>query len=149
VYCSVYFLVDFVNLQFVTSSVAERSLPLLNLVELLYQPHAPVLLSRWGQLQDHLHKAQRLKNGKAAPSVDNTMRAMGAQLLKGNRLARLVGKASSRLCVGPPAANTGKCTVDGVTEIITLWPRQERLSNSWKINGCIGAHGMRFLAIFC
>ena len=38
-----------------TISVAERSLPLLNVVEMLYQPH----------------KGQRLKNGKATPSVDN------------------------------------------------------------------------------
>src|SRR6266568_67840 len=81
-------------------SVAERSLPLLNLVEMLYQPRAQLLLCRWGQLQDHLHKAQRLKNGKIATSVDNNMRAWGAQLLKGNRLARLVGTARSRLCVG-------------------------------------------------
>src|SRR4029434_3651384 len=47
-------------------SVAERSLPLLNLLEMLYQPRAQLLLGRWGQLQDYLHKAQRLKNGKAA-----------------------------------------------------------------------------------
>src|SRR2546429_3877202 len=37
-------------------SVAERSLPLLNLVEMLSQPRAQLLLGRWGQLQDHLHK---------------------------------------------------------------------------------------------
>src|SRR5215468_2821404 len=87
-------------------SVAERSLPLLNLVEMLYQPRAQLLLCRWGQLQDHLHKAQRLKNGKVAPSVDNNMCALGAQLLKGNRLARLVGKASARLCVGKQMIQT-------------------------------------------
>jgi hypothetical protein len=36
-----------------------------------------------------------------------------------------------------------------MAEIITLWPRQERLSNSWKINGRICAHFMGFLATLC
>src|SRR6516162_5845529 len=73
---------------------------------MLYQPRTQLLLCRWGQWQDHLHKAQRLTNGKVAPSVDNNMGALGAQLLKGNRLARLVGKASSRLCVGKQMIQT-------------------------------------------
>src|SRR5262249_42314782 len=34
---------------------------------------------------------------------------------------------------GPPAARTRKFTVRAVAKIITSWPWQERLSNSWKI----------------
>src|SRR5262249_22968779 len=37
-------------------------------------------------------------------------------------------------------------TVAEVAKIITLWPRHERLSNSWKINGRIRARCMGFLA---
>ena len=37
-------------------------------------------------------------------------------------------------------------TVADVSKIITLWPRHERRSNSWKINGRIRAHCMGFLA---
>jgi len=37
-------------------------------------------------------------------------------------------------------------TVVEVAKIITLWPRHERLSNSWKINERIRAHCMEFLA---
>src|SRR5262249_21986525 len=50
---------------------------------------------------------------------------------------------------GPPAANTQKITVRAVAEIITLWPRQERLSNSRKINGRSCPHCMGFLATLC
>ena len=38
--------------------------------------------------------------------------------------------------LGPPAANTGKCTVRAVAAITTLWPWQE-VWNSWKISGHI------------
>ena len=36
--------------------------------------------------------------------------------------------------LGPPAANTEKCTVRDVAEIITLWSGAERVCHSWKIN---------------
>src|SRR5882724_3172712 len=42
-------------------SVVERSLTLLNLVEMFCQLHVQLLLYRWSQLQDHLHKAKHLK----------------------------------------------------------------------------------------
>ena len=57
-------------------------------------------------MQDHLDEAQGLKDVKIAPCVHDNMRALGAQLLKGNRLARLVGKARSRLCVGKQMIQT-------------------------------------------
>ena len=44
-------------------------------------------------MQDHLHKAQGLKDFKVASSVHNNMRTMSAELRKGDSLARLVGKA--------------------------------------------------------
>jgi len=62
--------------------------------------------------------------------------------------ARLGGRHLVEV-IGPPAANTGKFTVRAVAEIITLWPRQERLSNSWKINGHRCAHCTGFLATPC
>ena len=37
-------------------------------------------------------------------------------------------------------------TVVEVAKIITLWPRHERCSNSWKINERIRSHYMGFLA---
>src|SRR6266851_3965414 len=83
-----------------TYSVAERSFPLLNLLEMLCQPHAQFLLHRWSSLQDQLHKAQCLKNFEVPPSIHDNMRALGAQLLTGDRLTRLVGKAPPRLRVG-------------------------------------------------
>ena len=51
-------------------------------------------------MQHYLDKAQRLKDFKVAPSVHDNMRALGAQLLKGKCLTRLVGKSSPLLCVG-------------------------------------------------
>ena len=47
-----------------------------------------------------LDKAQRLKDVKEASRVHDNMRALGAQLLEGDCLARLVGKSSPGLCVG-------------------------------------------------
>ena len=82
------------------NSVAERSLPLWNLVEMLCQPRAQVLLHRGRQLQDQLDKAQGLKDFKGAPSVHNNMRALGTQLLKGKGLARLVSKSCPGRRVG-------------------------------------------------
>ena len=79
-------------------SVAERSLSLLNLGEMLYQPSTSSLLHRWGQLQHHVDKAQRLKDCKMVPSVHDNMRALGAQLLQGQGLTRLVGTSC------PPAS---------------------------------------------
>src|SRR5262249_3706763 len=93
-------------LSVVFNSVAERSFPLPNLVEMLYQPRTESLLHRWGQLQHHLDKVQRLKDFKAAPSVHDNMRALGAQLLKGKRLTRLVGKAHPPLRVGKQMIET-------------------------------------------
>jgi hypothetical protein len=55
-------------------------------------------------------------------------------------LARLV------FHLGVPGATGGKFTVAAVAEIITLWPRHERLANSWKINERIRAHHMGVLA---
>jgi hypothetical protein len=57
-------------------------------------------------LQHHLDKAPRLKEFKVAPSVHNNMRALGAQLLKGQRLTRLVGKACPPLRVGKQMLET-------------------------------------------
>jgi hypothetical protein len=51
--------------------------------------------------------------------------------------------------LGPPAAHTRTFTVAEVAAILTWWPRQERLSHSWKINACLCAHGMGFLATLC
>src|SRR6516225_3678403 len=62
-----------------------------------YEPRNPM---ESGQLQHHLDKAQRLKECKVAPSVHNNMRALGAQLLKGQCLTRLVGKSCPPLRVG-------------------------------------------------
>jgi hypothetical protein len=59
------------------------------------------------------------------------------------------GGQSTSVQLDPPAANTGKCTVRAVAEIITLWPRQERVSNSWKINGRICVPCMGVLATLC
>jgi hypothetical protein len=81
-------------------SLAERSFPLLNLLEMFCQPHAQFLLHKWGSLQDHLDKAQSLKDFEVPPGIHNNMCALGAQLLKGKRLARLVDKSPSRLRVG-------------------------------------------------
>ena len=50
------------------------------------------------------------------------------------------------LQVGVAGVIGGFFTVVEVAKIITLWPRYERLSNSWKINGRIRAHRMGFLA---
>src|SRR5712691_7275413 len=80
-------------------SVAERSLPLLNLVEMFCQPRAQVLLHQGRPLQDHLDKAQRLKDFKVASRIHDNTRALGAQLLESDRLARLVGKPRSCLRV--------------------------------------------------
>src|SRR5437667_12565095 len=88
-------------------SVAERSFSLLNLVEMLCQPRAQVLLHRWGQVQHHLDKAQGLKDGKIPPRIHDTMRPWGAQLLKGERLARLIGKSRPRLRVGKQMIQPG------------------------------------------
>jgi hypothetical protein len=57
-------------------------------------------------MQDHLDEAQGLKDVKITPCVHDNMRALGAQLLKGNGLARLVGKASPRLRVGKQMIET-------------------------------------------
>ena len=65
-----------------------------------------VLLHSWGQLQGHLDKAQGLKDFKVTPSVHDDMRALGTQLLKGDRLARLVGKSCPSLRVGKQMIQT-------------------------------------------
>jgi hypothetical protein len=57
-------------------------------------------------LPDHLDKAQGLKDVKVAPSVHENMRPLGAQLRKGKRLARLVGKSSPRLRVAKQMIQT-------------------------------------------
>ena len=67
---------------------------------MLCQPRSQSFLNRCGQLQDQLDEAQGLKDVEIAPSVHDNMRALGAPLLKGDRLARLVGKASTGLRVG-------------------------------------------------
>src|SRR5207245_4829562 len=48
-------------------SVAERSFPLLNLVEMLCPPRSQSLLYGWRQVQDHLDKAQGFKDFKVTP----------------------------------------------------------------------------------
>src|SRR5712691_1191093 len=87
-------------------SVAERSFSLLNLVEMLCQPRAEVLLHRGGQVQHHLDKAQGLKDFKIPPSIHDNMSPLGAQRLKGERLARLIGKSSPSLRVGKQMIQT-------------------------------------------
>src|SRR5436305_10864819 len=87
-------------------SVAERSFPLLNLVEMLGQPCLQSVLYGWRQLQDHLDKTQGLKDFKVTPSIHDNMRPLGTQLLKGDRLARLVRKTRTGLCVGKQMIQT-------------------------------------------
>jgi hypothetical protein len=72
-------------------------------------------------------------------------------LFEGQLAKRKKGEVWETICAGygPQAANTGKFTVRPVAEIITLWPRQERCSNSWKINERICVHCMGFLATLC
>src|SRR5947209_5098920 len=89
-----------------TISVAERSFPLLNLVEMLGQPCLQSVLYGWRQLQDHLDKTQGLKDFKVTPSIHDNMRPLGTQLLKGDRLARLVRKTRTGLCVGKQMIQT-------------------------------------------
>ena len=45
-------------------------------------------------------KTERLKDFKEASRVHDNMRASDTQLLKGERLARLVSKSNPRRCVG-------------------------------------------------
>src|SRR5437763_7985547 len=81
-------------------SVAERSFSLLDRVQMCVKPMAQPSLGRSRQLQDEMRKTERLKDFKEAPSVHDNMRALGTQLLKGERLARLVGKSNTPLCIG-------------------------------------------------
>src|SRR5438093_1463739 len=83
-----------------TTSVAERSFSFLDRVQMCVKPMAQPILGRSRQLQDEMRKTERLKDFKEAPSVHDNMRALGTQLLKGERLARLVGTSTTRLCVG-------------------------------------------------
>jgi hypothetical protein len=53
-----------------------------------------------------MRKTERLKDFKEASSVHDTRRALGTQLLKGERLARLVGKSHTRLYVGKQMRKT-------------------------------------------
>src|SRR5262245_13440404 len=87
-------------------SVAERSFSFLDRVQMCVQPMAQPLLGCSRQLQEERRKTQRRKNVKAAPSVHDNMRALGTQLLKGERLARLVGKSRTCLCVGKQMIQT-------------------------------------------
>ena len=70
------------------------------------KPMAQPILGRSRQLQDEMCKTERLKDFKEAPSVHDNMRALGTQLLKGDRLARLVGKSNTPLCVGKQMIKT-------------------------------------------
>ena len=70
------------------------------------KPMTQPILGRSRQLQDELCKTERLKDCKEAPSVHDNRRALGPQLLKGERLARLVGKSNPRLCVGQQMIQT-------------------------------------------
>ena len=78
------------------------------------KPMAQLILGRSRQLQDEMRKTERLKDFKEAPSVHDNMRALGTQLLEGERLARLVGKSNTRLYVGKqmikPASITASAT---------------------------------------
>src|SRR5574341_2555248 len=88
-------------------SVAERSsFSFLDCVQMCVKPMAQLILGRSRQLQDELRKTERLKDFKEAPSIYNNMRALGTQLLKGERLARLVGKSNTRLYVGKQMIQT-------------------------------------------
>ncbi|HSX80124.1 MAG TPA: hypothetical protein VLQ80_16325 [Candidatus Saccharimonadia bacterium] len=89
-----------------TFSVAERSFSFLNRVQMCVKPMAQPILGRSRQLQDEMRKTERLKDCKEAPSVHDNMRALRTQLLKGERLARLVGKSHTRLCVGKQMIQT-------------------------------------------
>src|SRR5437879_11368405 len=89
------------------SSVAERSsFSFLDRVQMCVKPMAQLILGRSRQLQDEMRKTERLKDFKEAPSVHDNMRALGTQLLKGERLARLVGKSNTRLYVGKQMIKT-------------------------------------------
>src|SRR4030095_529978 len=81
-------------------SVAERSFSLLHHVQMCVKPMAQPILGRSRKLQDEMRETERLKDFKEASSVHNNMRALGTQLLKGERLACLVGKSSTRRYVG-------------------------------------------------
>ena len=69
--------------------------------------------------------------------------------------AGLRSRISRRWYVCPPFLSSqtflahGKCSVARVAKIITLWPRQEQVANSWKINACLCTHCMGFLATLC
>jgi hypothetical protein len=88
-------------------AVAERSFPLLNLVEMLCPPRSQSLLYGWRPLQNPLDNVQGFKDFKVTPSLQDNMRALGAQLFKGHGLARLVGKSSPGLRVGKQMRQTG------------------------------------------
>ena len=61
------------------------------MLQMRVKPMAQPILGRRRQLQDERRETERLKDCKAAPSVHDNRRALGTQLLKGERLARLVG----------------------------------------------------------
>src|SRR5262245_42481594 len=88
------------------NSVAERSFSFLDCVQMCVKPMAQTILGRSRQLQDEMRKTERLKDFKETPSIHDNMRALGTQLLKGERLARLVGKSNTPLCVGKQMIKT-------------------------------------------
>jgi hypothetical protein len=97
------------------------------------------------QLHDEHHGTKACNDTDSCPTLRTRVR--GIYLT-----APLDAQAGTEVQIGllgPPAANTGKFTVRAVATIITLWPRQEGLSNSWKINGRIGVYYMGFLATLC
>ena len=70
------------------------------------KPMAQPILGRSRQLQDEMRKTERLKDFKEASSVHDNRRALGTQLLKGERLARLVGTSHTPVCVGQQMIKT-------------------------------------------
>lgn len=88
VHSVVYLQTEEYTIKSVNTSVAERSFPLLSLVEMLCQPPSQSLLNRWGQLQDHLDEAQGLKDFKIAPlNLSTTKQVVTVTQLDGTTLA--------------------------------------------------------------
>ncbi len=76
------------------------------MLQMRVKPMAQPILGRRRQLQDERRETERLKDCKAAPSVHDNRRALGTQLLKGERLARLVGTLHTPVCVGQQMIKT-------------------------------------------
>lgn len=73
---------------------------------MLIHPNAEAILDFWWQSQDQPHKTERLKNLKITIGINNDMGSSCAQLLEGQRLARLVGKTRTSFGIGKEVIET-------------------------------------------